>query len=380
MTATFLPPQRLLLGPGPCNTSKTVLEALGRPTIGHLDPAFLELMNQVRTRLRQLFGTVNELTIPISATGSGGMQAVLSNLVRPGDRVLVGVHGVFGKRFADCARRLGGEVDEVEGPWGQALDVEAMEAQAAKAKAAGKPYTMIGAVHAETSTGVLVLPAEVKRLRALADEHDALLVLDTVTSLAGLPVNLDARGVDATWSGTQKCLACPPGLSPISLSERAVERVMARKDTMTSWYFDLSMIGKYWGAERAYHHTAPINMLYGIHAAAGAALAEGLDDRFARHKAAAEALWAGLDKLGLEPLVPASHRLSPLTSVRIPDGIDDGWMRKKLLEEHSIEIGGGLGPLAGKIWRVGLMGDNADPAVVRQLLGALTELLKEARA
>lgn len=380
MTATFLPPARLLLGPGPCNTSKTVLEALGRPTIGHLDPAFLELMNQVRTRLRQLFGTVNELTIPISATGSGGMQAVLSNLVRPGDRILVGVHGVFGKRFADCARRLGAEVVEIEGEWGQPLDVAGMETASEIAHSAGKPFSMVGAVHAETSTGVVVLPAELERLRAIADTHDALLVMDTVTSLAGLPIKLDARGIDATWSGTQKCLACPPGLSPISLSPRAFQRAVERKDSMSSWYFDLSMIGKYWGAERAYHHTAPINMLYGIHAATGAALGEGLDDRFARHEAAARTLWTGLAKLGLEPLVPESHRLFPLTSVRIPEGVDDHKLRRNLLEEHNIEIGGGLGPLAGKVWRIGLMGDNASASVVKQLCAALADELPAARA
>jgi alanine-glyoxylate transaminase/serine-glyoxylate transaminase/serine-pyruvate transaminase len=337
-------------------------------------------MNQVRARLRQLFGTENELTIPISATGSGGMQAVLSNLVRPGDRLLVGVHGVFGKRFADCARRLGGEVVEVEGTWGQALDVQAMERAAREALTAGQRFDFIGAVHAETSTGVLVLPAEVDRLRAIANEHDALLVMDTVTSLAGLPVQLDARGIDATWSGTQKCLACPPGLSPISLSAKAFERVIERKDTMTSWYFDLSMIGKYWGAERAYHHTAPINMIYGIHAATGAAIAEGLDDRFARHESAARSLWEGLDKLELEPLVPESHRLFPLTSVTIPEGVDDVKVRRDLLEEHNIEIGGGLGPLAGKVWRIGLMGENATSGTVRQLMSALEEVLEDARA
>ena len=380
MTATFLPPTRLLLGPGPCNTSKVVLEALGRPTIGHLDPAFLDLMNQVRTRLRELFGTSNELTFPISATGSGGMQAVLSNLVRPGDRLLVGVHGVFGKRFADCARRLGGVVVEVEGEWGQPLDVNAMETAAAKALADNAPFDLIGAVHAETSTGVLVLPDEVARLRQIANEHNALLVMDTVTSLAGLPVELDASGIDATWSGTQKCLACPPGLSPVSLSPKAYERVVARKDSMSSWYFDLSMIGKYWGAERAYHHTAPINMIYGLHAAAGAALGEGLQDRFARHQQAAEALWQGLGVLGFEMLVPTTHRLFPLTSVRIPEGLDEAAIRRSLLEEHSIEIGGGLGPLAGKIWRIGLMGDNANRSTVAQLLDALQATLKRVKA
>ena len=372
MSSTFFPPERLLLGPGPCNTSPEVLEALGRPTIGHLDPAFLELMNQVRERLRRLFGTRNELTIPISATGSGGMQAVLCNLIEVGDRVLVGVHGVFGKRFAECARRLGAEVTEVEGTWGEPLDVEAMEAAAS---AAGKPrFKIVGAVHAETSTGVVVSAKDIGRLRALADQHGALLVLDTVTSLAGLPVELDARGVDATWSGTQKCLACPPGLSPVSLSARAAEVLAQRKTPVPSWYFDLSMIGKYWGAERAYHHTAPINMLYGIHEATGQALTEGLDERFERHENAARKLWAGLEKRGFELLVKEPHRLFPLTSVRVPESVDDAKTRRRLLEEHSIEIGGGLGPLAGKIWRIGLMGDNAEASTIARFFAALDQL------
>jgi alanine-glyoxylate transaminase/serine-glyoxylate transaminase/serine-pyruvate transaminase len=343
---------------------------LGRPTIGHLDPSFLELMNQVRDRLRQLFGTRNELTIPISATGSGGMQAVLGNLIEPGDRVLVGIHGVFGRRFADCARRLGAEVTEVESTWGGPLDVDAVEAAAPE----GSRFKIVGAVQAETSTGVVVSAADTGRLRDVADRTGALLVLDTVTSLAGLPVELDARGVDATWSGTQKCLACPPGLSPISLSERATEAIDARKTPVPSWYFDLSMIKKYWGAERAYHHTAPINMIYGIHEAAGLALTEGLDERYARHEAAARHLWTGLRKRGFELLVPEEHRLFPLTSVRVPEGVDDAGTRRRLLEESGIEIGGGLGPLAGKIWRIGLMGENASTGPIDRFLGALDGL------
>jgi len=370
MSSTFHPPERLLLGPGPCNTPTEVLQALGRPTIGHLDPAFLDLMNQVRDRLRQLFGTRNTLTIPISATGSGGMQAVLGNLIEPGDAVLVGIHGVFGKRFADCARRLGAEVTEVEATWGGPLDLDAIEVAAPE----GSRFKIVGAVHAETSTGVLVSAADITRLRDIADRTGALLVLDTVTSLAGLPVELDARGVDATWSGTQKCLACPPGLSPISLSARAAEVLTERKSPVASWYFDLSMIGKYWGAERAYHHTAPINMIYGLHEAAGLALTEGLDARFARHEEAARYLWKGLEARGFELLVPEEHRLFPLTSVKVPEGLDDADTRRRLLEESGIEIGGGLGPLAGQIWRIGLMGENANPGPVDRFLGALDNL------
>jgi alanine-glyoxylate transaminase/serine-glyoxylate transaminase/serine-pyruvate transaminase len=304
------------------------------------------------------------LTIPVSATGSGGMQAVLANLLEPGDRVLVGVHGVFGKRFADCARRLGAEVVEVECTWGGGLDLAALSA------AAEGRFKIVGAVHAETSTGVLLSRACVAGLRQIADRTGALLVLDTVTSLSGIQLELDAWGVDATWSGTQKCLACPPGLSPVSLSPKALAALEARSTPVTSWYFDLTAISKYWGAERAYHHTAPINMIYGIHEAMGLALAEGLDERFARHAAAARHLWAGLEERGLELLVDEADRLFPLTSVRIPEGVEDVPVRMQLLEEFGIEIGGGLGPLAGKIWRIGLMGENATTATVDRFLHA----------
>jgi alanine-glyoxylate transaminase / serine-glyoxylate transaminase / serine-pyruvate transaminase len=370
MDASFCPPTRILLGPGPCNTSPEVLEALSRPTIGHLDPAFLELMNQIGNRLRRLFGTENSITIPISATGSGGMQAVLSNLLEPGDAVLVGVHGVFGVRFAECARRLGADVTEVHSDWGTPLDCE----EVAKA-ASGKSFKLIGAVHAETSTGVLLSAEGIAKLRAACDESGALLVLDTVTSLGGLAVELDARGVDATWSGTQKCLACPPGLSPISLSQRAMDVLGRRERPVSSWYFDLSLISQYWGSERAYHHTAPINMLYGLHEALGLVFEEGIDERYARHADAARHLWNGLEARGFEMLVEEPHRLFPLTSVRIPDSIDDAKVRAELLDVHGIEIGGGLGPLAGAIWRIGLMGQNANKGTVDQLLHKLDEVL-----
>ncbi len=369
MAASFCPPARLLLGPGPCNTAPEVLEALSRPTIGHLDPAFLELMNQIGERLRRLFGTSNKLTFPVSATGSGGMQAVLANLIEPGDPVLVGINGVFGVRFAECARRLGAEVVEVHAAWGEPLDCNAIALEASR-----KRFKIIGAVHAETSTGVLLGSDGIAKLRSACDASGALLVLDTVTSLAGLPVELDARGIDATWSGTQKCLACPPGLSPISLSPRAMQVIAARKTPVTSWYFDLSLISKYWGSDRAYHHTAPINMLYGIHEALGIVFEEGVDERFERHASAARRLWRGLESRGYELLVEEKHRLFPLTSVKIPEGVDDVSVRKKLLENYDIEIGGGLGPLAGKIWRIGLMGQNANSGTVDLLLHKLDEV------
>lgn len=329
-------------------------------------------MNELRERLGRLFGTKNQLTVPISATGSGGMQAVLANLIEPGDAVLVGIHGVFGMRFADCAERLGAKVTRVESDWGTPLDCKAMAAAAA-----GKSFKMIGAVHAETSTGVLLSADRIDTLRDAADQSGALLVLDTVTSLAGLPVELDARGVDATWSGTQKCLACPPGLSPISLSARAFEAIDQRTTPVSSWYFDLSMIGKYWGSERTYHHTAPINMLYALHEATDLVLTEGLDERFERHAAAARHLWKGLEELGLELLVEEPHRLFPLTAVRVPEGVDEARIRADLLDRFDIEIGGGLGPLAGKIWRIGLMGMNATTATADHLLNKLAKVLNQ---
>jgi alanine-glyoxylate transaminase/serine-glyoxylate transaminase/serine-pyruvate transaminase len=360
-------PPRLLLGPGPSPTDPGVAAALALPTLGHLDPAFLRIMDELRAMLRAVFRTENTLTLPMSGTGSAGMETCLVNLVEPGDRVLVGQNGVFGQRMAEVARRAGAEVTVVEGEWGRALTAEAF-----RRAAGGKPFALLCAVHAETSTGALT---DVAPLRGVADELGALLLADCVTSLGGLPVELDAWGVDAAYSGTQKCLGCPPGLAPVSFSRRAEERLRARKRPVQSWYLDLTLIASYWGTERVYHHTAPINMLYGLHEALRLALVEGLDARFARHARHARALWDGIAELGLELLAPESERLVPLTSIRVPAGVEEAAVRRHLLEREGIEIGGGLGPLKGRIWRIGLMGAGSTAENVARVLAALEQAL-----
>jgi alanine-glyoxylate transaminase/serine-glyoxylate transaminase/serine-pyruvate transaminase len=325
-------------------------------------------MDEIRAMLRAVFRTANALTIPMSGTGSAGMETCLVNLVEPGERVLVGVNGVFGTRMCEVARRAGAEVVAVEGEWGRALDPGAF-----RRAAAGKRFDLLCVVHAETSTGART---DVAPLRAVADELGALLLVDCVTSLGGIPVELDACGVDAAYSGTQKCLACPPGLSPVSLSARALERLKRRKKPVQSWYLDLSLISSYWGTERVYHHTAPINMLYGLHEALRLVLEEGLEARWARHARNAQEFWNGLAALGLELAAPAAERLVPLTAIRVPAGVDEAAVRRHLLAEANIEIGGGLGPLKGKIWRVGLMGHGSSPENVARCLAALEAALR----
>lgn len=360
-------PRRLLLGPGPSPVPSQVLAALAHPTIGHLDPAFLALMDDVRTRLRTVFQTRNELTLAMSGTGSAGMETVIVNLVEPGDRVLVAINGVFGGRLAEIARRCGAEVFTVDTAWGRTVDREALDAAIAK----HSPH-VVAIVHAETSTGI------VNPLEGLADAVHArggLLVVDCVTSLGGMPVEIDAWQIDAAYSGTQKCLSCPPGLSPVTLSQRAVERLDRRKTKVASWYLDLSLIKSYWGQERAYHHTAPINMLYGLHEALGIVLAEGLDARFARHRAAHEYLAAALPELGLSFVSQDGYRLPMLNAIATPSGLDEAKLRARLLDEHGIEIGGGLGAFKGKAWRIGLMGAGATTEAVDALLRALRTLL-----
>jgi alanine-glyoxylate transaminase/serine-glyoxylate transaminase/serine-pyruvate transaminase len=362
-------PERILMGPGPSQVPAAVLSAMARPTIGHLDPVFLALMDQVREMLRELFGTRNQCTLPMSGTGSAGMETCLVNLIEPGERVLVGVNGVFGTRLAEVARRCGAEVTVVESEWGRALDADALERAAA-----GRRYAALCVVHAETSTGVL---QPMQPLRALADRLGALLVADTVTSLGGVPVDLDARGIDASYSGTQKCLSCPPGLAPVSFSPSAVAKLEARKQPVQSWYLDLSLLLKYWGQERVYHHTAPINALYGLHEGLRLALEEGLPARYRRHTRHAEALGAGLEALGLSLIVPAAERLAPLTLVSVPRGIDEARVRKYLLEQFSLEIGGGLGKFKGNAWRIGVMGGSATRRHVSLCLSALGQALAE---
>jgi alanine-glyoxylate transaminase/serine-glyoxylate transaminase/serine-pyruvate transaminase len=363
-------PRRLCLGPGPSPVPPRVLAALATPTIGHLDPAFLALMDDLRAKLRTVFATANPMTLAMSGTGSAGMETVIVNLVEPGDRVVVGVNGVFGGRLAEVARRAGAEVITVDGPWGQTLDRDALAA----AIAAHAPR-LVAVVHAETSTGV------VNPIDGLADRvhaHDGLLVVDCVTSLAGMPVELDAWGVDAAYSGTQKCLACPPGLSPVTLSPRAVARLDARRTKVPSWYLDLSLLKAYWGQERAYHHTAPINMIYALHEALAIVLEEGLPARFARHRAAHAYLAERLDALGLRFASQAGYRLPMLNAIAAPDGLDEAAVRRRLLDEHGVEIGGGLGALKGRAWRIGLMGEGATTAAVEAVTAGLAAVLGRA--
>ena len=366
--ASFIPPTRLLLGPGPSPVDPRILEALMRPTIGHLDPMFLKLMDEVRTMLKQVFRTQNELTFPVSGTGTAGMEACLVNLIEPGDEVVVLVQGYFGARMADIAGRAGGKVMVKEARWGEGFEPADLEALLK-----GKNVKVVGMVHAETSTGHL---QPVKEFSEIARKHGALIVVDAVTSTGGIPLEVDGWGIDAIYTGTQKCLGGPPGLAPISFSPRAVEKLDKRKTKVQSWYLDMSLVRKYWGADRAYHHTAPINNVYGLHESLRIVLEEGLEARWKRHQEAHERFAKGAAALGLEFQVKEGRRLPQLNAMKIPAGFDDKAGRKELLEKHGIEIGGGLGELAGKIWRVGLMGYGARIEVVDQALAAFKALLK----
>jgi len=363
-------PRRLLLGPGPSNAHPDVLAAMADSSVGHLDPAFLDCVEELQRRLRRLFGTENRLTIPLSATGSGGMETCFQNLLETGDDVVIGVAGVFGERMCDVANRQGARVTRVDAEWGTVLDDDAMAAAIARVRP-----SLVAFVHAETSTGA---HQPVEAIARAARDAGALVVLDCVTSLGGLPVTLDAWGIDAAYSGTQKCLSCPPGLSPASFGTRALERVARRKTPVPSWYFDLTLLGGYFGARRVYHHTAPIAAIVGLAEALRRIEAEGIDARVERHRDAAQRLVAGLEARGFEPVVAAEHRLPMLTSVRLPERVvrdGEAALRRRLLDRHDIEVGGGLGKFAGSVWRIGLMGENARDPVVDRLLGALdTEL------
>ena len=364
-------PERLLLGPGPSNAHPRVLDALSRPLLGHLDPLFIELLDEVKQGLRNVFGTTNAFTLPISATGSAGMEACMVNLLEPGDNILVGVNGVFGGRMCEVASRAGAKVHRVEAAFGEPLDVDAM----VTAIRATRPQ-LTAFVHAETSTGVL---QRVPEIAAAAREVGSLVVLDCVTSVAGVAVELDEWGIDAAYSGTQKCLSCPPSLSPVSFSERALERVRERATPVQSWYLDVSLLaGYYEGAKRAYHHTAPISSIYGLSEGLQLVEEEGLAAREARHREAAAALIDGVAEFGFTPFVAAEHRLPMLTSLQLPEAIlssGEAELRGALLNKHNIEVGAGLGSLAGQIWRVGLMGENARITSVDRLVGALREEL-----
>ncbi len=345
-----------------------VLRALSMPLVGHLDPAFLDIMEESKQLLRAVFQTQNELTIPISGTGSAGMEACLVNLIEPGDEVIIGVNGVFGTRMTDIVGRCGGTVVKVEAPWGRIID----PADVAAALKRSKAPKLVVVVHAETSTGAWQPLDDISTLTHAAG---ALLAVDAVTSLGGCPVRLDQWGVDACYSGTQKCLSCPPGLSPISFSPRALDALTRRKTKVQSWYLDLTMIAQYWGEERVYHHTAPISMNYALLEALRLVDEEGLEARWRRHQRNHHALKAGLAAIGIELASQEGHQLWMLNSVRIPDGVDDAAVRRALLDEFSIEIGGGLGALKGKTWRIGLMGESSTAANVLTVLSALEQLL-----
>lgn len=359
-------PERLLLGPGPSNPYPEVMEALQRPVLGHLDPDFLAVLDEIGDRLRAVFQTANTLTLPMSGTGSAGMEACFVNLVEAGDTVIIGVNGVFGERMCEVARRCGAEVVRVDEPWGRAIDPQRL----LDARRDHPDARLVAVVHAETSTGV---ENEVAPLGVL-QETDTLLLVDAVTSLGGIPIAVDAWGIDAVYSGTQKCLGVPPGLSPVSFSERAVARIRGRAKPPQSWYLDLGLIADYVGSARRYHHTAPISMLYALHAGLGVVLDEGLDAAWSRHAQVGAQLQHALPELGFR-LFAQERRLPQLTSVWLPDGVDDAKVRGELLHRFDIEVGGGLGDLAGKGWRIGLMGHGAREQSVTSLLGALHELL-----
>ena len=361
------PPSRILMGPGPSDIPPRVLNAMALPTIGHLDPEFIKIMDALQQMLRELFLTENQLTIPISATGSAGMEACLVNLIEPGDRCVVCVNGVFGERMSDIVGRCGGELVRVEAEWGKTIDPADV-----KAALAGGKTKLVAIVHAETSTGVLQPLEEISRL---THEHDALFVVDTVTSLGGHPVRVDEWGIDACYSGTQKCLSCPPGLAPVTFGERAIAAIKARRSKVQSWYLDLTMLMDYWGESRKYHHTAPINMVYGLYEALRIIHEEGLEARWARHEANHNLLVEGLAELGLSLWPAPEDSLWTLNAVRIPDGVEDAPVRKALLEQYGIEIGGGLGPMAGQVWRVGLMGHASTRRNVALFLAALRGIL-----
>jgi alanine-glyoxylate transaminase / serine-glyoxylate transaminase / serine-pyruvate transaminase len=362
------PPQRVLLGPGPSDVPSRVLGAMAAPTIGHLDPKYLEIMDQTRAMIRSVFRTGNEMTMAASGTGSAGMEMCVVNLIEPGDEMIIGVNGVFGTRMRDVAQRAGATVHSIEAPWGDIIDPD----EVADALAEHPNTKVVGIVHAETSTGAHQPLVEISRIVHAAG---ALLLVDAVTSLGGVELRVDDWEIDAVYSGTQKCLSCPPGLSPVSFSQAALDAMDRRSHTVQSWYLDVGMLRRYWGEERVYHHTAPINMTYALHEALRIVLEEGLEDRVARHSLNHRALRAGLEAMGLS-YVP-EHSLTTLNAVHLPEGIDDLLVRKRLLGEYGIEIGAGLGPFKGKAWRIGLMGHSSTKRNVILVLAALETLLSD---
>jgi alanine-glyoxylate transaminase/serine-glyoxylate transaminase/serine-pyruvate transaminase len=358
------------MGPGPSDVAPSVLRAMSQPLVGHLDPVFVKMMEEIKAMLRAVFRTKNDLTFPISGTGSAGMEFCCVNLIEPGDEVIIGVNGVFGTRMCDVAERCGAKVTKVEAPWGRIIEPR----QIADALKQTPHPKFVAIVHAETSTGALTPVAEISQL---AHAAGALFLLDAVTSLAGCPVAIDEWQVDAVYSGTQKCLSAPPGLSPVSLSPQALEVARSRRKKVQSWYLDVNLLSSYWGQERVYHHTAPISMNYGLHEALRLVLLEGLEARWQRHEQNHLALKAGLAEMGLSIVSQEGHQLWQLNAVGVPEGVDELAVRKQLLADYNIEIGAGLGPLKGKIWRVGLMGATSQRENVDKVLGALRAILKK---
>ncbi|MGD8455912.1 MAG: alanine--glyoxylate aminotransferase family protein [Anaerolineales bacterium] len=362
-------PSRILLGPGPSVVDPRVLRVMTAPLVGHLDPQFIQVMDDVQELLRYVFQTKNEITLPISGTGSAGMEASICNFVEPGDKMLVGICGYFGERMAEMGSRYGAEVKRLERPWGEVFTPEEIDEALSKDQ-----YKLLALVHGETSTGVC--QRELKAIAEIAHKHGALLLIDAVASLGGTELAVDAWGVDICYSGSQKALSAPPGLAPLTISPRAEDVLKKRKTKVTSWYLDLSLLLDYWTEARRYHHTAPISMNYALREALRLVAEEGLEARLARHRKNAETLWAGLEHLDLPLLVPEENRLVTLTTPKIPGRIDDVKIRSQLREEYNIEIAGGFGPLAGKVWRIGLMGNSCRKENVVVLLAALETLLK----
>ncbi|MGQ0810327.1 MAG: pyridoxal-phosphate-dependent aminotransferase family protein [Nitrospiraceae bacterium] len=364
----FSPPPRILLGPGPSLVHPRVLRAMSVPLLGHLDPMFLTLMTDIQQLLRYTFRTTNTLTMAVSGTGSAGMEASVVNLVEPGDTVIVGINGVFGSRLAAMVERCRGTVIRIEAPWGSIIEPE----QVRKAFDQSGPVKALALVHAETSTGAR---QPLQEFGAMCRRQDCLFIVDAVTSLGGMPLEIDGWNIDVCYSGTQKCLSCPPGLAPLTLNDRALAAIRTRRTPCQSWYLDLSLVADYWTeGKRVYHHTAPISMLYGLRESLRLVQEEGLETRFARHRLHSQALLAGLALFGLTPLPPDGFRLPTLNCVTVPSSLDEGAVRQELLREHGIEIGGGLGPLQGTVWRIGLMGESATKTNVLTLLSALEEI------
>lgn len=368
-----LPTPRILLGPGPLSVSNRVLAAMARPPIGYLDPELFDALTEIQTNLRLVFGTQNAFTLALTGTGMAGMESCLANLLEPGDTAVIGINGFFGGRMADIAARYGANVIRVEAEWGAILDPQRV-ADAAEQAAQGGRLKLIGCVHAETSTGVR---QPLSPIAGIARRHNALFVVDAVTSLGGLPVEVDSVGIDACYSASQKCMGCPPGLAPVTVSERAWEVATSRSTPVTNWYYDWQLLANYWGGAHMYHHTVPVSLLWGLQESLRQIVEEGLPDRFARHQAVSDKLMSGLRAMGLSPIGQKGHRLSSLNAVYLPQGIDadgEAALRKRLLVEYGIEIGGALGALKGRAWRIGTMGESATIRNVTLLLAALEEL------